>query len=211
MKLDAAITYSLDAVPDSGAFTSGQTISLQLILRENDDGLGGNPSTSLVNGDGLFGFAARLERTTGDAILSNFELADGFSASLGPNPTPNPTETPALWEFNFQSSNPLGDSPGFGTSLTSFVVGTVDVTFGALATTFTTGNLSNPLPNNIGIGQNVANFRSDSITTYGNASFDVTAVPEPSSLALVGVACSAFVLRHCRRKRRCVVLPQKLI
>lgn len=189
----ADFVYSLSLAPLSTTLEPGQTTKVSLILNETDVA-GANSPTSLVSGSGLFGIAVRLQRTSGDATLSNFSLTSGLSA-LGVNPSPNPTQTPNLWEFNVNAGLA---SVGTG-SRTSIVVGTVDVTLQTESSTFQSGNLTNPLPNNLSLGTFV-NSRATSISTYGDLT--ITAVPEPSTLILVGLAASSMGAAAWRKRKR---------
>lgn len=177
----AGLVYGVDlqrlGVPDPQG-----KLSVALVLHEVDDGLDASSDVALSRGSGLFGVGIRLERTAGDATLSDFRLADGFSP-FGGNPTPNPTALESLWEFNVVSTNPFGDSPGFQTPQSTFTLGTVDITPGLQKSLFTLGNLSNPIPNNLSLGQNLSAQRADRITNYG--SIEVFSVPEPAANGIV--------------------------
>ncbi|WP_146602288.1 hypothetical protein [Novipirellula aureliae] len=198
----AALTYQID-LERLGPADAPNKVSVAMVLREVDDGLDASPDSALAKGSGLFGIGIRLERTQGDATLSGFRLADGFGP-FGANPTPNPTETESLWEFNIVSSNAFGDSPGFGTLQSSFTVGTVDITIGRQESVFRLGNLTAALPNNLSLGQNAFTQRADRISEYG--SINVSAVPEPASgsFAMLIGSLICFV----RRRKTAAVLDR---
>ena len=191
----ADFIYRVDISPDSGVHANAELFTASLILTEIDV-VGVNPDISLSNGSGLFGIAMRMERTSGDATLSNFSFSPGFSA-FGVNPSPNPTQTPSVWEFNIQSSNPFGNSPGFGIPSTSIVIGTVDITMGTMDSSYSLSNLQIAPPNNLSIGQNLASQRPTFISEYGSASFQIS-VPEPNGFAILSLI---LVCRFNRRKR----------
>ncbi|WP_197355848.1 PEP-CTERM sorting domain-containing protein [Aureliella helgolandensis] len=188
----ADYTYGID-LQQIGAPEVDGAVSIELLLREIDDGLGTGSDVALANGSGVFGFGIRLERTSGDARLNSFRIADGFSF-FGVNPSPNPIENEFLWELNVTSSNPFAASPGFGTKLASFSLGTVKITPGEEDSIFTVGNLTKPLPNNLSLGKDLLSQRADRVSDYGQLT--VTGVPEPSSSWLILLGASVFLGRR---------------
>lgn len=193
--LKADYIYSVTVQTSSLALEPNQTTNATLVLNESDV-VGINSPISLTSGTGLFGIALRLERTSGDAVLSNFQLATGLNP-FGVNPNPNPTTTPTLWQFNANAG-----FAQFGTgSRSSLVIGTVDITMGSQTSTFQLGNLTNPVPNNLSLGT-LANQRATSISSYGSTT--ITAVPEPSSAMLIIGCMVSFTLVRRRSIFECI-------
>jgi hypothetical protein len=183
--LKADFIYSVTVQTSSLVLAPSQTTTATLILNESDVA-GINSPISLDSGSGLFGIALRLERTSGDATLSNFQLAPGLNP-FGVNPNPNPTTTSALWQFNANAG-----FASFGTGpRSSLVIGTVDITMGSQTSTFQLGNLTTPVPNNLSLGT-LVNQRPTSISSYGSTT--ITAVPEPNSAMLIIGCIASFTL-----------------
>ena len=194
---EAALTYSLEIDVPTTVLQPSETTGASLVLREISGGADG-PAVSLRNGSGVAGFSARVFRSSGDAVISNFRVIDGFNL-FGANPSPNPTISPTDVQVTVSTAN-FFSGVGAGSDRNEMVLATFDITAGeVMESVFQVGNLVQPLPNPLGIGAPFGSFREVNASSISFGSLTVTAVPEPGSLLALSVMGLGGIVWHRRR------------
>jgi len=205
---NAAVSYSyVTDAPDYPAAGQGSAVTVKLYLLETLTG----GSTSVINSDGgLLGYGVRVNRTVGDAKITNY---DGNNADFGTFPNPPPTVDPAgvpTYKFTqaIGSSAATGVATGNGgaNAKTSAVyLGNVTIAAGATTSTFQVlpydNAGGNTLTNNsfFDLDFNNANPAFTGASAVTNT-FTVSVVPEPTFAGVAVVLGAAGSLIRRRRQ-----------
>ena len=194
---EAALTYSLEIEVPKTVVRPAETLGASLVLREISDGVD-DPAVSLRNGSGVAGFSARIFRSSGDAMISNLRVVDGFNF-FGANPSPNPSISPTDVQLTVSTAD-FFSGVGAGSDRSEMVLATFDITVGGvMESIFQVGNLVDPLPNPLGIGAPLGDFREVNASSIRFGSLSVTAVPEPGGLLALSVLGLGGVAWYRRR------------
>ena len=188
----------------------GGPISIQLLLREETND-GSIPRLATGGENGFFQMGLNVNYATftgGQSTFSSFTPAAGISEEGNPAVLslvnnveiqyysadainglevgafgPNSTAIAVLGTFTFTNPNVIG--------VTTLKLSDRDPSIGFIDNIFTDGtsiDFSDPA-NNL-------------FVSFGSATITVTAVPEPTSLGIAGIALGAFAIRRWKQKRK---------
>ncbi|MEM6688490.1 MAG: hypothetical protein AAF664_03625 [Planctomycetota bacterium] len=195
---EAAFVYELGFSTPASPLAPGDKVTIDIVIRESDNGVGATLSPSITNGDAISAFSGQIVRDSGDGVLSNLVINPVFLAS-GAVPDPNPTVSDDLIAFNYASfSGGLAATSGS----TSVTVGTFDLTGGTSDTVLRTDDFAT-IANDLVLGPFGPSGRFDQVSMFETLTVvsNATVVPEPASGTLLMGFAAVGILAANRRRR----------
>jgi hypothetical protein len=204
-KADYAIEFanSLGVVQNSFMVNQGSSLTIQVYLVQSSSGTGSQTLTTSGLSSaalGLYFSAGTLTTTAANPNSAQFAYSSSntFNGSA-PAPTPPATTPPAGTSYASvsEASSPPVIAPSAGTNANQILLGTFTFTANS------SGNITSYFPSSGANDVNGVGTTLDPLVTQGSAAvLVVSAVPEPGSMVLTGLAGTLIGMGAWRKRRK---------